>query len=81
MAELVRAYRRPMARLREGETARLSGVTAAIDISDGLAADVRHLGRSSGVGVALDSLPVADGASDDRGNGWGRGVRAVVGHP
>jgi thiamine-monophosphate kinase len=37
---------------------------AMIDISDGLAADVAHLGSESGVGVVLraDAIPVADAA-------------------
>ena len=62
-ADLSRADRRPMARLEAGETGRLAGASAAIDVSDGLASDLRHLGRSSGVGIALDRVPVADGAS------------------
>jgi thiamine-monophosphate kinase len=60
---LIRAYRRPVARWVEGEAARLSGATAAIDVSDGLVADVGHLASSSGVGIELDDLPVADGAT------------------
>jgi thiamine-monophosphate kinase len=62
-ADLLRAYRRPVARLDEGETARHSGAAAAIDISDGLVADSGHLTRASGVGLALDTLPVIDGAT------------------
>ncbi len=60
----LRAYRRPAARLSEGEVARMAGATAAIDVSDGLASDLRHLGASSGVGIALDTVPVADGATE-----------------
>ncbi len=60
---LVRSHRRPVARLHEGETARLSGAGAAIDISDGLVADSGHLARASGVGIALDRLPVVDGGT------------------
>jgi thiamine-monophosphate kinase len=39
-----------------------------IDVSDGLAADLRHLADASGVGVVLDRVPVAIGVnrvSDD----------------
>jgi thiamine-monophosphate kinase len=80
-AGLAGAYRRPMARLREGETARLAGATAAIDVSDGLVADVRHLGRSSNVGVALDSLPVADGASEAEAMGGGEDYELLMATP
>ena len=62
---LLAAHRRPVARLEEGETARLSGATAAIDISDGLVPDARHLADASGVGVDLDAVPVVEGASRD----------------
>ena len=60
---LLRAYRRPVARLGEGEAARHSGARAAIDISDGLVADSGHLARASGVGIALHTLPVVDGGT------------------
>jgi thiamine-monophosphate kinase len=56
---------RPVPRVREGSAAREAGATAMIDISDGLALDLRRLARASGVGVALDALPVAEGASWD----------------
>jgi thiamine-monophosphate kinase len=62
---LASAYRRPVARLLEGEVARQSGATAAIDVSDGLVADSGHLARSSGVGIALDRVPVIGGATRD----------------
>lgn len=81
LAALVRAYRRPRARLREGEMARLSGATAAIDVSDGLVAEVRHLGRASGVGVALETLPVADGATEEEAMGGGEEYELLVATP
>lgn len=49
------AHRRPVARVGVGPR----GAHAAIDVSDGLASDVRHLAHASGVGVAIDALPVA----------------------
>jgi len=52
-APLADAHRRPVARLREGWVARLAGVTAAIDVSDGLTADIVHLATASGVGLDL----------------------------
>ncbi len=81
LAALVRAYRRPRARLREGEVARLSGATAAIDVSDGLVAEVRLLGRASGVGVALESVPVAGGATEEEALGGGEEYELLVATP
>ncbi len=63
--DLVRAHRRPVARLAEGEAARRSGASAAIDLSDGLLGDLRHLAEASGIGVDLGAVPVAEGATRD----------------
>ncbi len=50
----VAAWRRPLARLAEGRLA--SGCArAAIDVSDGLARDVGHVARASGVRAVLDA--------------------------
>jgi thiamine-monophosphate kinase len=62
---LLRAHARPHARLREGRAARAGGATAMIDVSDGLAADVGHIGDMSGVGIRLEAVPVAAGATLD----------------
>lgn len=54
---------RPQPRLAEGQwLARRAFVHALMDISDGLAADVRRLAEASGVGVQLlgDRLPIHD---------------------
>jgi thiamine-monophosphate kinase len=61
--DLVLAHRRQTPRLAEGMVARAAGATAMIDVSDGLAADVRHLAEESGVGVVIDHVPVAIGVS------------------
>src|SRR3989304_7616103 len=51
----------PKARLREGLALRSSGaVTASIDSSDGLAWGLHEIARISGVGIMVDSVPVAD---------------------
>jgi thiamine-monophosphate kinase len=55
----------PLPRLTEGQALAAAGVTAMIDISDGLVADAAQLGRASGVDlrVSLQALPVADGVA------------------
>lgn len=49
----VNAWRRPRARIAEGLRA-AEVASAAIDVSDGLAADVGHLATASGLAVVLD---------------------------
>jgi thiamine-monophosphate kinase len=53
LAEAVRAYRRPVARIEDGLRAR-DVASAAIDVSDGLARDVGHMARASGLRAVLD---------------------------
>lgn len=59
---LARRHLRPEPRVEAGRAAAAAGVRAMIDISDGLASDVRHVCEGSGVGcrVELDRLPVAE---------------------
>jgi thiamine-monophosphate kinase len=63
VARLEEAYRRPVARLPEGEAARRAGATAMIDVSDGLALDLHRLADVSGAGFRLSDVPVAAGAT------------------
>jgi thiamine-monophosphate kinase len=59
---LIRRHLRPEPRVEAGSVAARLGVGAMIDLSDGLASDVRHICERSGVGclVDLDLLPVAE---------------------
>jgi thiamine-monophosphate kinase len=63
--ELVDAHARPKPEFAAGRAARLGGARAMIDVSDGLAADVAHIAEASSVGIELEWVPVAAGASFD----------------
>jgi thiamine-monophosphate kinase len=62
---LAAAYRRPAARVSEGLAASTAGATAMIDVSDGLGIDLDRLATASGVGVVIDAVPTAEGATRD----------------
>ncbi len=68
---LLSAHARPRALLAAGRAARRAGATAMIDVSDGLAADLGHISDMSGVGVRLESVPVAVGATLEEALGGG----------
>lgn len=76
-AELARAHARPLPRIDEGRAARFGGATAMIDVSDGLAADVGHISRESRVGIALDMVPAADGATQEEALSGGEDFELV----
>ena len=62
---------RPIPRVAEGAAARLGGASAMLDLSDGLLLDLRRLADASGVGVVVEDVPVAAGATRDDALGGG----------
>jgi thiamine-monophosphate kinase len=76
----LRWFRRPRTRLEEGVVAARSGATAMLDVSDGLARDVRRLADASGVGIDLDAVPLREGATLEEGLGGGEDYELVFSH-
>ena len=67
---LFRRHIRPRPLVKEGTVLRRAGVSAAIDLSDGLSLDLHRLCVESRVGADLDHVPVARGATvEDALNG------------
>ena len=59
---LIQRHLRPTARIREGQWLSRGGwASSAIDLSDGLSGDIRHLCTESGVGalIELSTLPIS----------------------
>ena len=74
---------RPVPRIREAIGLAKRGVSAATDISDGLAADLENIAVASGVciSISLDRLPVVSGVSPAEAAGSGEEYELVVTSP
>jgi thiamine-monophosphate kinase len=71
---LVERHKRPVPRVVEGKALRETGLVGAMmDISDGIASDLRHILKASGVGAEVDlaKLPISEElASTCKKYGW-----------
>ena len=76
-------FAHPEPRLAAGRWLAAHGATAALDLSDGLAADARHLAAASGVWLELDvdRLPLVDGVSPDDALASGEEYELLVSAP
>lgn len=81
VAARIADHARPRPALEEGTAARLGGATAMIDVSDGFSADLWHLANASRIGVDLDDVPVALGATLTEALGGGEDYRLVFTAP
>jgi thiamine-monophosphate kinase len=66
LAHALARARDPRPRLAEGRALAQAGVSAMIDVSDGLASDAAHIGRASGarLRVRLGDLPLEEGVAE-----------------
>jgi thiamine-monophosphate kinase len=73
-------FARPVPRLAEARWLATNGATAAIDVSDGLVAELGHLAAASRIRVVLDeaAVPVVQGASRDEALRGGEEYELVV---
>ena len=76
-----RAHLRPQAQVIAGTTAARSGAHAAIDVSDGLLADLEHLLVASKVGATLFEVPVFASAELDDALYGGEDYQLILATP
>ena len=76
-------FAHPSARLAEGRWLAAHGAHAAIDVSDGLAADLRHIAAASGVHISLDvgAVPALAGVDGEDALAGGEEYELVVTGP
>jgi thiamine-monophosphate kinase len=79
-AEHRERFVRPLPRIGEAQWLAARGAHAAIDVSDGLVADVRHIAAASGVTVQLelDHVPTVSGVSQAEAAASGEEYEVVV---
>jgi thiamine-monophosphate kinase len=82
-ADLVARHLRPRPRLEEGRALAEAGVTAMIDLSDGLATDARHVADRSSVElrVRLEDVPRPSGVSPEQAVTGGDDYELLVAAP
>jgi thiamine-monophosphate kinase len=82
-AGLATRHLRPRPRLEEGRALAAAGVSAMIDVSDGLATDAGHVADRSGVElrVRLDDVPRAPGVSPEQAVTGGDDYELLVAVP
>lgn len=80
VAEHMARFTSPRARLAESRWLNDAGATAAIDVSDGLGADLTHLARASDVTIELDvdRVPCVDGVTPEEALSSGEEYELVV---
>jgi thiamine-monophosphate kinase len=73
-------FAHPVPRIRESLWLAAHGVTSAIDVSDGLAADLSHVAAASNVAISisLDRIPVMSGVSPNDAAGSGEEYELAV---
>jgi thiamine-monophosphate kinase len=74
---------RPSARIGEARWLASAGASAAIDLSDGLVADLHHLATASGIriSVSLERIPCIDGVESQEAAASGEEYELIVASP